>query len=264
MAESARGGRIVALGLLAFALLGYAAVCAFLYLKQRELVYFPQVTKVEATRTDFALENDGEVLRGWVVNPGQPRALLYFGGNAEAIQLNREAFADWFPGHTVYLLAYRGYGASSGAPDEDALVSDALALHAHAARRHAGIDVIGRSLGSGVAAQLAARRPVDRLALVTPFDSLVATAAGHYPWVPVRGLMRDRFDSAGALATHAGPVLVIRGERDTLVPPPRTQALVEALPSPPLEVVLRDAGHNGFDGRPEYRQALQAFLGPVD
>lgn len=264
MAEHCRrlhgGIRASLLGALALLALGYAAFCGFMYTQQRDLLYFPQATRVPATATDFELLNDGELLRGWVLNPGRPRALLYFGGNAEAIQHNRDAFAEWFPGHTVYLLAYRGYGASSGDPDEAGLVADALALYGHAAARHGAVDVIGRSLGSGVAAQLAARRKVARLALVTPFDSLVAVASTHYRWLPVEPLLRDRYESARYLADYRGEVLIVRAEDDTVVPAPRTQGLIAALPRPPRVVVLDDVGHNGFDIRPAYREALQAFF----
>ncbi|WP_249041016.1 alpha/beta hydrolase [Marilutibacter maris] len=255
-----RGLWVYALGLPAFAALGYAAICGFMYAKQRDFVYFPQVTRVAAQATDFELARGGAVLRGWVLNPGQARALLYFGGNAEAIEHNREAFAAWFPDHTVYLLAYRGYGASDGNPSEAALVGDALALHDFAAARHPGIDVIGRSLGSGVAAQLAARRPVRRLALVTPFDSLVGVAGSAYPWLPVGRLMQDRFDSARHLADYRGEVLVVQASADEVIRAAHTRRLVEALPRAPRVLTLAGARHNGFDARPEYAGALTAFF----
>ena len=125
-------------------------------------------------------------LRGWKLNPGKSGALLYFGGNAERLDASRDEFARLFPDRTVYLLSYRGYGASEGQPGEAALFGDALALYDAARARHPRrrYAVIGRSLGSGVASYLASQRPVERLALVTPFDSLAEVAQAHYPVVP--------------------------------------------------------------------------------
>ena len=160
----------------------------------RRLMYPSAGTKVEAEETDFELLVDGVALRGWEVNPGQKRALVYYGGNGEAVDGLVEELSAWFPDHTSYLVAYRDYGASEGTPSESVLTTDALAVFKHAKARHPGsVDVIGRSLGSAVAIQVAVRRPrsVRRLVLVTPFDSLVATVADHYPWLPVRHLLQD-------------------------------------------------------------------------
>lgn len=254
-----------ALAVLAMPLLLYAAICAWMYHAQRDLLYFPQATRVDAAATDFALARGGIVLRGWVANPGKPRALLYFGGNAESVQRNCEDFARWFPGHTVYLLAYRGYGASDGTPTQALLVGDAVALydHVHAAHPRIPIDAIGRSLGSGVASQLAARRPVDRLALVTPFDGMADIAQAHYPWLPVRWLLQDGYRSAQALAGFDGSVLIVRAGRDAVIPAARTQALVEALPRPPQVLDLPDAGHDDVQQYPTYGATLSAFLEPA-
>nr|WP_255783721.1 alpha/beta fold hydrolase [Lysobacter chinensis] len=241
-----------------------------MYVTQRDLLYFPQFTRVAPEQADFELAgapvaepgSPQATLRGWRLNPDRRHALLYFGGNAEAVHHNRETFREWFPDHTVYLLAYRGYGASDGTPSEKALVADALALHDFVATRHETVDVVGRSLGSGVAAQLAARRPVRRLALVTPFDSLAAVARAHYPWLPVDMLMHDRFDSARHLGGYSGEVLVVQAGNDEVIPAAHTLRLIEALPRSPQVVTLDDARHNGFDARPEYRHALRGFVAP--
>lgn len=250
----------VALALLATA---YLAVCALLYLGQRDLLYFPQGTRVAAAQTDFALRRGaGMELRGWQVNPGQDKVLLYFGGNAEDLRSARAQLQAALPDHSLYLLAYRGYGASDGTPSEAALVGDAVALYDHvrAAQPRAQIAVLGRSLGSGVASQLAARRAVARLALVTPFDSLVSAAQAHYPWVPVRWLLRDRYESARALRAYRGPLLILRAGRDQVVPPASTDALLKALPQRPTVVAFAQADHNDISDDPAYVQALQAFF----
>lgn len=243
-------------------LLPYGAICALMYAKQRDLIYYPQATRVPVADTDFALEREGLVQRGWHRNPGRPDALVYFGGNAESARGSAEQFAARFPGRTVYVLAYRGYGASEGEPTEEALAGDAIALYDLVASLHPGGDiaVVGRSLGSGVAAHVAGARPVHRLVLVTPFDSLVGVARMHYPWLPVDLLMTDRYDSARHLAAYRGPVLVVSAGRDLVVPPDSTARLVAALPRPPQQVHVAQAGHEVALDEGAQARALEAFL----
>nr|WP_257644269.1 alpha/beta hydrolase [Luteimonas salinisoli] len=244
------------------AALAWLAVCVLLYLQQRSLVYYPQFTRSDPAETDFSLDRGDAVLRGWIVNPGRGDALLYFGGNAERVEDNRDALADWAPARTGYLPAYRGYGASDGTPGEALLLADALALYDLVRQRHpeGGIAVVGRSLGSAVAAHVAAHRDVERLALVTPFDSMVEVARGHYPWLPVRWLMRERYDTASLLPRHEGPVLVLRAGADTVVPPRHADRLVAAQPRQPMVRNFPGAGHNDIHLHPGYDEAIAGFL----
>ena len=142
------------------------------------------------------IESQGERLKVWVVPRAGSKALLYFGGNAEDVAGNIEEFAAAFPDRSLFLVNYRGYGGSSGQPSEAALFADALAIFDHVRREHSEIAVMGRSLGSGVAVFVASERPVERLVLVTAFDSLVNVATEYFRWLPVGWLMRDRYDSA--------------------------------------------------------------------
>jgi uncharacterized protein len=247
--------------ILPFALI-YLGLCGFMYVKQRDLIYYPQVTRVEATQTDFELVRDGITLRGWVVNPGQPRALIYFGGNAESVQFNRETFATWFPRHTVYLVAYRGFGASEGAPTEQDLFDDALALYDYVQKQHreSGVDVIGRSLGSGVASRVAAQRRVRRLALITPYDTMANVGQAHYRWLPVYWITKDRFDSVQNLAHYGGPILVVRAGQDQVIPAANTQRLIDSLPRPPQVIELPAADHSNVSLDPAYAKALTTFF----
>lgn len=242
--------------------LTYVAACGYLYVRQRDLTYCPQLTRVGAEQTDFSLSQDGVTLRGWVVNPGHRRALIYFGGNAESIQDHRDTFAQWFPNHTAYLVAYRGFGASDGEPSEQALFSDALALFDTVRARHprAGVDVIGRSLGTGVASHVAGHRPVRRLALVTPFDTLVDVGQQYYPWLPVKLIARERFDSVTYLSQYAGPLLVVQAGRDVVVPPANTRRLVASIGRPAKVLDLPEADHSNVGADPVFRQTLTHFF----
>lgn len=262
MATGKRSTKKLLLAALALPLLGYLGLCGLMYSQQRDLMYYPQATRLDAIHTDFELRRPDATLRGWLLQPGQEDALIYFGGNAEAIEGMRTRLTRWFPGRSIYLVAYRGYGASDGSPEEAAMLADALALFDHARGEHPDgeVAVIGRSLGSGVASYVAAQRPVSKLVLVTPFDSLAAVAAGHYPWLPVDWLLRDRYDSDRHLADFKGPVLVIRAGNDRVVPPARTDALIAALPAPPEVVAVEDASHDTVLSDPAPGEAIVRFL----
>jgi uncharacterized protein len=242
--------------------LAYSGLCALLFFKQRALIYFPGATHVAAAQTDYSFVHDGHVLRGWRVNPGKDKAVIYFGGNAERLEHSREEFTRLFPDRTVFLVSYRGYGASEGKPGQAALFGDALALYdqVSAQHPHASIAVIGRSLGSGVASYVASRRPVERLALVTPFDSLAAVAQFHYPVFPVRWLMRDSYDSTRYLPRFAGQLLVLRAGRDEVIPPANTDRLLASLRRKPQVIDFPRANHNDISSDPRYAAALREFL----
>lgn len=256
------GTRKMILTLLALVVVAYAGICAWMYTQQRELMYFPQATKADAKDTDFGIARNGVMLNGWLVNIGQPGAVIYFGGNAERIENMRGDFAKWFPHSSVYLVPYRGYGASEGTPSEEALFSDALAVFDQVMARQPGapITVIGRSLGSGVASYVASQRPVARLALIAPFDSMASVAQSHYPWLPLRWLMKDRYDSTRYLSKYTGPVLVIRAGKDEVIPSANTDRLIAAMPIPPQVVDLPKATHNSIDQDPAFGEALTEFV----
>lgn len=240
----------------------YTGACWFLHARQRALIYYGWTTTVDAARTDFELKRPDATLRGWVLNPQAGRPILYFGGNAERIELNRDTFARLFPDRSVYLVSYRGYGASEGEPSQAALVDDAVALFDHVQSRHPGhpVSAIGASLGSGVASQLTTQRPVERLALITPFDSMVGAAKAHYPLFPVGWLLDERYESDRALSGYRRPVLVLHGGRDDVVPEANTLRLVSSLPASPTVVRIPDAGHNDIDAHPQFAPALAAFM----
>lgn len=227
----------------------------------RRSVYPAAGTRLEASATDVELPVPGATLRGWVVNPGRERALVYLGGNAEAIEGRREALAHHLPGHTSYLFGYRGYGASTGRPSQRRLTEDAVALFDHVAALHPGapVDVVGRSLGSGVAVQLGVRRPVHRLVLLTPFDSAAGVAADVLPWFPASALA-DRWDSAVAAPALRAPVLVARAGRDVLVRQARTEALVAALPPESLVEVFAEADHASIIAEQRLWASMARFL----
>ena len=256
--------RTILLAVAAVLALAYLGLCLLLYTRQRDAVYFPALTRVEAASTDLELRSGDTTLRGWVVNPGQRDALVYFGGNAERIEHWHERFGQWFGDRSVYLVAYRGYGASDGVPGEEALLTDAVAVYDQIRSRHpdGDIGVVGRSLGTGVAAWVASQRPVRKLALVTPFDSLAEVGQAHYPWLPVRWLARERYPAAQYLQDYRGEILVLRAGQDSIVPAANTDRLLWALPDQaPVRVVeFPGLGHVDLADDPGYGEALSGFM----
>lgn len=238
----------------------YAGLVLLMYSKQRSLLFYPQLTRHPSVAPDFQFQNGGETLRGWVVNPGRPRALLYFGGNGEEVSRHRSTVAAWAPDHTVYLVSYRGYGHSTGEPSEVALAADAIALFDLVAPSYAGVDVLGRSLGSGVAVHVAAVRPVQRLALVTPFDSVLRLAQTHYPWAPLGWMLKDPFESWRRAPSLGMPALVVIAGQDDVTPPSHAEALIAAMPRTPEILRIENAQHSNVQVFPDYDATLRRFF----
>jgi uncharacterized protein len=238
----------------------YAGLCLLMFLTQRSQIYFPVRESTARGATPFQFDVEGAKLKVWAVERPGGAALLYLGGNAEDVGASIDRFAERLPGYSLYFVNYRSYGGSTGKPSEGALVADAIALYDELRSRHADVSVLGRSLGSGVAAQLASRRKIRRLALVTPFDSLVNVARAHFRWLPVGALMLDRFDSARRAPAIAAETLVVIAEADEIVPRANSEALVQAFKSRPRVVVLAGAGHNDIDLDPRYLDEVAGFL----
>lgn len=245
----------------------YLIFCIYLFVNQRSYIYFPQSGLQNQWRaiTDgasaFALDNQDVSLRGWVLNKNKPQAIIYFGGNAERVEANIPEFRSHFSDHSVYLVPYRGYGESEGTATEENLYSDALAIYDEVAKRHAEILVIGRSLGSGVATYLASVRKVDKLILVTPFDSMVNLAREFYPLFPVGMLLIDQYDSASRVGQLESQTLVMVAGKDEIVPRQNTERLLSGFKPDHLTVkVIDQATHNSISAYPEYLKTLFEFV----
>jgi fermentation-respiration switch protein FrsA (DUF1100 family) len=145
-------------------------------------------------------------------------------------------------------------------------VADAATTIEQAHRLHgAPLLIIGESLGAGVAAAAVARQKtlVAGVLLITPWDRLDSVARFHYPWLPVRWLLRDQYDSAANLAAFGRPVIVAVAERDSIVPARFGVSLYEALPQPRRLLRMADAGHNDWPARVDaawWRQSLDFLL----
>lgn len=243
------------------ALLVYLGFGLYLYLAQRAFMYFPVTERVADDVPSETLLVNGESIRLWVVGGGQDDALLYFGGNGEDVYHNAADVRHALPDRTVYLVNYRGYGGSSGAPTEAGLFADAEALFDRLRSRHRAIAVMGRSLGSAVAVHLADRRPVERLVLATPPDSAVALASALYPMYPVALMLKDHYDSMRRAPRIRVPTLVLTAAEDRLVPARHSERLADAFPpGVVVRATVAGSGHNDLSGHAAYWDTVARFL----
>lgn len=238
----------------------YLIACLLLYVKQRDLLYYPTPEASSNQAEAIWLDHGQQRLKLWKIHQ-HADAIIYFGGNADAVEDNIESFSEAFPSHSVYLVNYRGYGGSSGTPSEQALFEDALAVYDFLSSRHASISVIGRSLGSGIAVYLASQRKVDRVVLVTPYDSIKNVAQSHYPIFPARWLIKDAFDSLSRASYLTQPLLILLAERDNTVPRKHSENLIRALPPDTTQVeVIAGSDHGSISSKYQYLKSLHDFF----
>ncbi|GLQ97286.1 alpha/beta hydrolase [Dyella mobilis] len=222
---------------------------AVLFFAQNRLIY--PAPPPSAPWGKLVLKRPDITLHGWIVHPEADSAWVVFGGNALALNPVGDQWRDCTD-RAIYLMPYRGYEGQAGSPGEKALVADGIALVKQVEQAHRRVGIIGVSLGTGVATQVAAQTQPDQLLLVTPYDRLDLVAQDHYPYLPVRWLMRDTYDSAAAAANLRNvPVAILQADQDEIISAARTQALVAAFPSKPVRWLHVPTSHNGVWERPE-------------
>ena len=243
------------------------------FLETRLVYPIPPLSQGNWKPTSFPYEDveftsaDGTKLHGWFFpRPNTKRAILYCHGNGEDVA------ADGDLGHhlsnvlkaSVLVFDYRGYGHSAGSPSEAGCIADGNAAQTWLANRIGihpdDVILIGRSLGSAVAIALAADNGCRALILENSFPSIVAVAAQHYAWLPVKLLMRNRYDNLARIQHYKGPLWQSHGCDDQLIPLASARTLFDASPSPNKKwLEYPGCGHN--DPRPNrYYAELASFL----
>jgi fermentation-respiration switch protein FrsA (DUF1100 family) len=220
----------------------YFAVVGLAWIFQRRLIYIPMgrapsVGSVLPAATDVTIDTeDGLRLGAWFVPPNGLAArgsILVFNGNAGNRSFRAPLAAALAKnGFAVLLFDYRGYSGNRGSPTEDGLLADARAARAYLDSR-ADLDpartvYFGESLGAAVAVAAAVERPPAALILRSPFSSLTAMGKLHYPFLPVKLLLKDRFPSIERVRQLSCPLLVLAGDRDQIVPAEDSRTLFEA------------------------------------
>jgi hypothetical protein len=213
--------------------------------------------------------HDGEQLHGWYCAVPRPRGVvLMFHGNAGNITHRADRITSWqrLLNVSVFVFDYRGYGRSTGHPKEPGVYSDARAAY-HWLTADKGIapdDVVffGESLGGAVALQLATEVTPCALILESTFTSAVEMGQRAFPWLPVRWIMRNRFASIDKIERYHGPLLIVHGTQDTLVPFAMGKALFDRANEPKRFYAVVGADHNdmAWKGGHAYLQAMEAFL----
>ena len=227
---------------------GLALAMALLWFLQRSMIYFPfgavpdpAAVGLRGIETVAMAPEDGETLQGWWVprsptgrSPHHRAAVIVFNGNAGNRGYRADlALALGERGFAVLLFDYRGYGGSTGRPSEQGLAADA--------RR---IIYFGESLGAGVAVGLAVESPPAALVLRSPFTSLGDVGQLHYPFLPVKRLLRDRYPSLDRVAGLNCPIAVVAGDRDSIIPIAQSRVIYDAAPGTKTWTVVTGADHN--------------------
>jgi pimeloyl-ACP methyl ester carboxylesterase len=233
----------IALGALA---LGYAAICALVFAGQRRLLYPAPPGAREPRLHGAQLMRMGEVVALYVPPRESARTVVLFHGNGEDL-----ADAPWLmaplaaAGLGVLAVEYPGYGLMRAHPPSEAALASAAEAAVQWLLRSTPreqIALLGVSLGSGVATQLAARGLGARLMLVTPYTSIADVAGRHFPWLPARLLVRDRFDNLQLAPSITIPALVVHGTADEVIPFALGERLSKALPN--AHFVEREGAHH--------------------
>ncbi len=237
---------------------GYVGLLALLYVAQRTLMYFPDTARIAPADAGFPQAQealldsaDGARVVVWHVPPreGKP-VVVYFHGNGGALRHRVPRFTMLTSDGTgLVALSYRGYGGSTGSPDEAGIFADARAAYAFAAARYpsARLVIWGESLGTGVAVELATQKKADAVILEAPFTSTVDIAAAIYPVFPVRLLMKDQFRSDERIGKVAAPLLVLHGALDRVVPISYGEKLFSLAREPKKFVRFARGGHEDLN-----------------
>ena len=244
-----------------------------LALLERKLIYHPspmddsiQLPERSGVEDVYFQSGDSTQLHGWYLPHSEPRAVvLAFHGNAGNIShaISTLKILNQRHGLAVMMFDYRGYGRSDGKPSEDGILMDARAARRWLARRtgvkETEIVLMGRSLGGGVAVDLAAKDGARGLVLVSTFTSLPKVGNHLLPLVPTALLMTERLDSISKIGDYQGPLLQSHGDADRLIPFEMGRELFGAANEPKQFVTIPGGGHNCSQTE-EYREALDAFI----
>jgi len=259
--------------LLRLLLIGYLLIMVVLMIFEESFIFFPmRYPQGQWQPPGLAFEDawflsaDGTPLHGWYAPHDEPRAvILFLHGNAGNITHRAETLRvlNEFVGAAVLIFDYRGYGRSQGKPNEPGILADARAARAWLAQR-AGVaekDIVlmGRSLGGAAAVQLAADDGARGLVLESTFTSIPELAAYHYPWLPVRLLVRTQFNAIDKLPDYHGPLLQSHGDADTIVPYVFGRRLFDAANEPKTFITIPSGDHNDPQDH-RYYEALIDFL----
>ncbi|NQY22933.1 MAG: alpha/beta fold hydrolase [Campylobacteraceae bacterium] len=246
--------------ILFFFILMYLAGGIYLYIFQRDFIYFIQ-TEIKHDALVQNIKINNENIKIIVINPNKNKAILYLPGRSETVSNRIDAFKNNFPEHTVYLVNYRGYGGSSGSPSEKNLFNDAKFIYKKIQKEHKNIILIGRSLGTGIAAYLGEKFSFSKIILVTPYDSIMGMAKDKYPFYPISFILKDHYNSLKRVKNIRSKTLVLLASKDETIEAKYSNNLIKAFNPKILTVkTIKDSGHNSIIKKEDYFKEMRLFL----
>lgn len=247
-----------------------AAGLLWIWLRQERLLFFPEPLPA-AHGFDFGADvhevqipvSGGAVLSGLLLHNHEPKGLVFYlhgnGGNLQSWFVTADFYRR--AGYDLFMLDYRGYGKSSGRIESEAqLRADVRAAWDAVAPRYAGKRrvIVGRSLGTALAAELAVQVQPEQLVLISPYLRMAELMRQHFPLLPT-WLLRYPLDTAGSLQHWRGPLLLVHGERDELIPVAHSRELLRLVPQGRL-ALIEGAGHNDLQAFEPYLQTVKQVL----
>jgi hypothetical protein len=232
----------------------YLALCGLLFAVQRSLI-FPAPTELFQQKVMEKVDVPGATFFLWKRAQGDGPVVVHFHGNGEQVGYLGFLANEWADrGVSFVAVEYPGYPGTSGGPSEDGLIEAGEAALKHLTTT-LGIDrkrivLEGQSVGTGVATALAARGWGTKLVLLSPYTSLPDVGAKAMPFVPVRLLMRDRFNSESRASEIKVPTLIVHGTNDQVIPYELGELMSKAISGAKL-LAVEKAGHNDLWDRPE-------------
>lgn len=242
-----------------FIILFYITICLSLFFIQKNLIYFPQ-KEISHQEKILEINNDNETIKVIVLNEGKDKSILYFGGNSENVVLNAKDYKNAFKDYTIYMLNYRGYGGSTGKISENNMYSDAQKLYDLIKFKHKEINIIGRSIGTGVATYISSLNTINKLILITPYDSIENIVKDKFPVFPISFILTEKFESIKRINNIKAPILVFKAETDAIIPHSSTDNLIKTYKGSISEVIIKNTDHNDINFSSDFFSKSILFL----
>ena len=261
--------------LLVLLALAYIGAAAWLYIQQDSMIFLPQIPTrdIVSTPADIRLGYDDlklltidqETLHAWFIpNEKSQIAILVCHGNAGNISHRLDTLRRFHDlGLNVLLFDYRGFGQSTGVPGEQGTYLDAQAAWGYLIDKGFSAEqivIFGRSLGGGVATELASQQHAAAVILESTFTSIPDRGAELYPWLPVKLLARTHYNNLGKVSRIKSPLLVLHSESDELIPFHHGQQLFQVANEPKELYKLNGDHNNGWRMQNGYNQVIASFL----
>ena len=236
----------------------YAILCGYMFLRQQQLLYQPEKNR-DKTNDDVVFLPQLD-LYGWIDNPGQNNAVIYYGGSSEPVQLRRRHFSS-FTKETKYFIPYRGFWPNQNrVPTEKQIKEDAEKIFDYVKKRHEKVFLVGRSLGTSMALHVAARRKPDKLVLITPFYSILEIAQKKYRFFPIQKILKDWHEAHKDAGNIDVDSMIFLAENDKVTPLDSWKRLREHLNKSYKEFLVAGSNHTDIVQSSELWRKMRRFL----